>query len=121
MDDRPGVGTDVAVGMHVCHNIVAQAPLVTLGILEIDIIHVGPKLFDLCPGDGQPQFGLGLGQCHPKPAPSAELPSRPPKGDHLRRGVTGDKGIVVLDVVGIICHGFLGTKSRFFHVTDVAY
>ena len=109
MDDRPGVGTNVAVCVHVGHNVVAQAALVPFGILEIDVIDMFFKLIDLGPRNGQPQFGLGLGQCHPKPPPSAEFSLRPPEGDHLRRGIAGNKGVVVLCVVGIGGHGILGS------------
>ena len=103
VDDRPGLGAQVAVGMDVGHHVVPQLPLVTRGRREVDVVHVGLELVDLLPGDRQAQFGLGLGQRHPQPPPGAELPLRTPQRAHLRRGIAGDQRIVVL--VGVVGHG----------------
>ncbi len=59
------VGADVAVGMDVGHDIVPQPPLVALGRREIDVVDMPLELRDLLRRDGQTEFGLGLGQCHP--------------------------------------------------------
>ena len=103
MDDRPGVGAEVAVSVDVGHHVVPQLSLVTFGGLEVDVVDVGPELFDLLRRDRQPQFRLGLGQCDPKPPPGAELPLRTPQRAHLGRGVAGNQRIVVL--IRIVGHG----------------
>ncbi len=78
MDDRPGVGAEVAVGVDVGHHIVPQFSLVTRGGVEVDVIDVGLELVDLLRRDRQSKFRLGLGQRDPKPPPGAELPLRTP-------------------------------------------
>ena len=42
VDDGPGVGAKVAVGVDVGHHVVPQLPLVTVGGLEVDVVRRGP-------------------------------------------------------------------------------
>ena len=98
VDDRPGLGTDVAVGLHVGHHVVPQSALVTVGRLEVDVVDVLLELSDLLRCDRQPELRLGLGQRDPKPPPRAELPPRAPEGAHLGRAVSGNERVVVNQV-----------------------
>ena len=96
VDDRPGLGALVAVGVDVGHHVVPQLSLVLGGRLEVDVVDVAAELLDLPGGDRQAQFRLGLGQRHPQPPPGAELPPRAPKRAHLRRSIAGNERVVVL-------------------------
>ena len=78
VDDRPGRGADVAVGVDVGHDVVPQPPFVPLGSGKIDVVDMLPQLGDLLRRDWQPKFRLGLGQGHPQPPPGAELTLRAP-------------------------------------------
>ena len=79
VDDRPGGGAKVAVGMNVGHDIVPQPPLVALGGGEVDVVDVALQFGDLLRPDGQAQFGLGFSQRNPQPPPCAELALRAPE------------------------------------------
>ncbi len=96
MDDAAGIGTDVAVGTDVGHDVVADPPLVLPGHFKIDVVDVLLQLRDLLRRDGQSQLRFRLGQRHPEPPPGAELPLRAPNLTHLARSVTGDKRVFVL-------------------------
>ncbi len=103
VDDRPGRGADVAVGMNVGHHVVPQPPLVPFGRREVDVVDVLLQLGDLLLADRQAEFRLGLGQGHPQPPPGAELPLRAPQLAHGGRGIAGDQGVFVLGV--LVGHG----------------
>ena len=47
VNNRPGVGTHVAVGVNVGHHVVPQLLLVLSGRREIDVVDVGLQLVDL--------------------------------------------------------------------------
>jgi len=103
VDDRPGVGTLVAVGVDVGHHVVAQLAFVAGRSLEVHVVHMGLQLVDLALGNRQAQLGLRLGQRNPEPPPRAELALRTPQRAHLRRGITANQRIVVL--IQTVTHG----------------
>ena len=90
MDDRPGRGADIAIGMHVGHHVVPQPPLVAFGRRKIDIIDVLLQLGDLLRADRQAEFRLCLGQGDPEPPPGAEFSLRAPELAHRGRRIAGD-------------------------------
>ena len=95
VDDRAGVGANVAVGVDVGHHVVPQFSLVLGRLGEIDIVDMRAQLVDLLFGDRQAQFRFGLGQRYPQAAPGAEFSLSSPQRGHFARSVAADERIVV--------------------------
>jgi len=66
MDNRPGLGTDFAVGVDVGHDVVPQTALVLFGGGEVDIVDMRLELRDLFGRDRETHFGLRFRQRHPQ-------------------------------------------------------
>ena len=98
VDDRPGRGALVAVGIDVRHHVVPQLVLVLGGRGEVDVVDVGPQRGELLLGDRQPQLGLGLRQRDPQPPPRAVFALVAPQRGHLARRVAGDERILIFVV-----------------------
>jgi len=76
MDDAPGCGALVAVGVDMGHDIVPDPGLVTLGILVVDRFRVRFQLVDLFGADRKAQLALGFSQGDPELAPGFEFAVR---------------------------------------------
>ena len=74
MNDRPGGGTDIAEGVNMGHHVMPQFFFVACRGRKIDVVDLGPQFGDLRFFDRQTQLPFRLGQRHPQPPPSAELP-----------------------------------------------
>ncbi len=99
VDDRSGQRANVAIRVHVRHHVVADLPLVPVGGVVVDVVHMGPQLGDLLVADRQAQFLFRLGQRHPQPPPSAELLVVTPQPAHFLGSVADNQRVLVL-VVG---------------------
>ena len=95
VDDRPGRRADVAVGVDVRHDVVAQTALVLRRLLVVDVVDVRAHFGDLFVGDGQAQRLLRLRQRDPEPTPGGELEIGGEDALHLTRGVPGAQGVFV--------------------------
>lgn len=98
MDDRSRIRTSIAVGMNVSHHVVTELAFVLASFHKVDVVDVGPKLFDLQLRNCQTQVGFGLGQGHPQPSPGTELPLGAPQFGHFTRGVAANQRIIVHQV-----------------------
>ncbi len=47
VDNGTGLRAQVAIGVHVRHHVVPQAPFVLAGVFKIDVVQMGLQLFDL--------------------------------------------------------------------------
>jgi hypothetical protein len=98
MNNRPSLGADIAIGVHVGHHVVPQLSLVSRRRLEIDVINVGLQLLKLLLADVQAHLLLGLGQYDPQPPPQAKFSLLAEQLGHLGRGVAADERVFVICV-----------------------
>ena len=95
VDDGHGLRALGAVGMDVRHHVMAQALLLGLGHIVVDIVLVGLQLIDLRLGHRQAQLHLRPGQGDPEPAPGGEFFVLREQIEHLRAGVAAGKGALI--------------------------
>ena len=69
------------------HDVVAQAPLVLGGLVEISVVEVRPQLRERGIGNFQPELFLGFHQRQPQPAPQTDATALAPERLHGRRRV----------------------------------
>ena len=89
--------------MDVGHDVMTKAPLQRIRAGEINIVDVGPHLFNLRAGNARrhavvgrhPQLVLRFGKGQPHAPPGAEFPLWTPKLGHFPSGVARDQWIVV--------------------------
>ena len=103
MDDGLGVGTLLAVGVDVAHNVMADQLFTGFRHVVVDIPGMGLHLIDLLLGHVQPQLVLGLRQGNPQLPPGAELVVVGEEILHLLAGVPGGQGGGV--AVAVSFHG----------------
>ena len=74
MDDACRLGTLLAVGVDMAHDVVAHQLFPLDGHFVVDIVHMGFQLGYHVRGDvGQALIHFGTSQRHPQPPPGAEL------------------------------------------------
>ena len=82
-----GQGTLNAIGIHMCHHIVANLPLFFLSHLVIDVLLMLYHLLNLGFVNGQSQFFFRFRQSNPKPSPGSKLLLLRKKILHLLTGI----------------------------------
>ena len=76
MDYGHGIGAQLAIGMDMGHDVMAQLFLESGRLFKVDILDMGPHFVKLFVGYIQAQLLLGLGQIYPQPAPCGKLELR---------------------------------------------
>ena len=92
VDDGLGLGTALAVGQHMRHDIVPDLPLAGGGEFVVDVVDMRPELLDLLLGNVDAELPLRLRERHPQPAPCGELEVRGEDMLHPLAGVAFGKG-----------------------------
>ena len=89
VEDRPGLGAGIAIGVQVGENVVPHLLLVGGRLHEIDRLQMGAELGDLLRRDRQAQLRLRLRQSQPGLTPQPVAMAIAPEAGHFRRGIPG--------------------------------
>ena len=95
MDDSPGLGAALPIGVHMGHHIVAELLFILRRLVKINIINMGPHFVQLLIGDGQSQRLLAFGQGDPQLPPGFELKIRGVDILHFLAGIARIKGRII--------------------------
>ncbi len=87
VEEGPGGGRLIGVGVHVRHHVVAVAALVAGRGGEVHVVQVRPKLRDGLIGDRETELALRLREREPEPAPQADAVRLAPETLHGGRRV----------------------------------
>ena len=119
VDDGHGVRTLVAVGVDVCHDVVAQLLFVSGGGFVVDVVHVLLQLGHLRLGHRQTQLHLRPCQGNPETVPGGELFIGGENILHLLAGVPGGQRAFVLILIHMLSHSFHFMFQYHYYTTAV--
>jgi hypothetical protein len=95
------LGGEVAVVMHVRHDVMPKLTLVVGDLAEVDLLSLGAKLGNLLLANVEPELALALCQCDPEiPPDEGSAPGRE-EFAHGLAGIARDERVLV-GVVGVV-------------------
>ena len=119
VDDGHGVRALVAVGMDVCHDIVAQLLFVAGGSFVVDVVHMLLHLGHLRLGHWQTQLHLRPSQGDPETVPGGELLIGGENILHLLAGIPGGQRAFVFIMIHMLSHSFHFMFQYHYYTTAV--